>query len=720
MNFFKELQRRNVYRVAIAYLVTAWLLAQVADLGLGVFGAPPWVQKTLLFLLALGFPVACLLAWAYELTPQGIKRSADSPASAGSDIGGHRTLDLVIIGLLALAVVGLAADRFLLSDSTERPTTTIRSDRPSVAILPFVNRSAIEADAFFVDGVHEDLLRQIATIGSIKTISRTSVLQYRSSDKSAPEIAAELGVDTILEGGVQRAGDQVRINVQLIDARSDEYLWTESYRRQLSAENIFSIQGEIATSVAGALQAALSPQERAELTKTPTRSIDALNAYFSGKRRMETRRPEELEIAAREFEEAIARDPRFALAYVALADTYRLLNNYGDLPQDIADTKGWAAVDKALELDDRLGEAYASLANLRRRSGDNTGAEQAFLRGIELNPNYAPLYQWYGEFLAFNVARPQEAVDISRMAVTLDPKSAIINADYAKTLDAAGRFEEALTQYRVAAEIDPDFYIAVEGLAYLLDRLGRTAEAIDGYRKATELASGSPWPLFGIATALLDLGVPERAAEFVTRIGEIAPESRPYKWALMLLELRRGNTDQARAVAEQLLPLWPQDRHALMLMRDRDLDQYDAAAARTRYLEQLPGFEHAGNLDINPANVEIAVDFACLLKRMDDFGRAETLLQASLDVMDATPRLGRYVGYKVADVRAHTLLGNRRAALDALQEAYADGWRMDWWLELETDRCLDDLRDEPEFKAIVQLVREDMRQQRETLDDASL
>lgn len=720
MNFFKELQRRNVYRVAIAYLVTAWLLAQVADLALGAFGAPPWVQKTLLLLLALGFPVACLLAWAYELTPEGIQRSAAADDGSSSAGGSRKTLDLVIIGLLAVAVVVLATYRFLPAPTEDQPESTSFGARPSVAIMPFINRSPLDADAFFVDGVHEELLRQIASIGAIKTISRTSVLQYRESQKSAPEIAAELGVNTILEGGVQRAGDQVRINVQLIDAGSDEYLWTGSYQRQLSAENIFSIQSEIATSVAGALQAALSPRERAELTKTPTRSIDALNAYFSGKRRMETRRPEELEIAAREFEEAIAWDPGFALAYVALADTYRLLNNYGDLPQDIADTKGWAAVDKALELDDRLGEAYASLANLRRRSGDNTGAEQAFLRGIELNPNYAPLYQWYGEFLAFNVARPQEAVDISRMAVTLDPKSAIINADYASILDAAGRFEEALAQYRIAAEIDPDFYVAYQPMGYLLDRLGRTAEAIEAYRKAIELAAENPWPLFGISTGYLDLGVPERAVKVVARIRDIAPDSVPYNWALALLELRRGNTDKARAAAEELLRNSPRNRHALMIMRDRDLDRNDAAIARARYLEQLPGIERAGNEEINPGNVETAVDFACLLIQMGDSARAETLLQASLEVMKSTPRLAEYIGYKVADVRAHSLLGNRAGALAALRDAYDDGWRLDWWLELEADRCLDDLRDEPEFKAVVKLIREDMRRQRAALDDRAL
>lgn len=719
MNFFKELQRRNVYRVAIAYLVTAWLLAQVADLALGAFGAPPWVQKTLLFLLALGFPVACLLAWAYELTPQGIKRSSDVAQPGGSTVAGHKTLDLVIIGLLAVAVVGLLADRFLLSNIKDRPTASVRNERPSVAILPFVNRSALEADAFFVDGVHEDLLRQIATIGSIKTISRTSVLQYRDSGKSAPEIAAELDVDNVLEGGVQRSGEQVRINVQLIDAATDEYLWTESYQRELSAENIFSIQSEIATSVANALQAALSPQERDDLAKVPTRNIDALNAYFSGRRRMETRRPDELEIAASEFEQAIAIDPDFALAYVALADTYRLLNNYGDLPQNIADARGREAVEKALALDDRLGEAYASLANLRRRSGDYDGAEKAFLRGIELNPNYAPLYQWYGEFLALDVGRTKEAVPISRQAVALDPKSAIINSDYAEALAAAGRLDEALEQYRVAIEIDPEFSVAYEGVGAVLGNLGRIDEEIAAYNQMIRLDPRDIWARFGIAAALLDLEDAERAAEFVESIGEISPGTDFHSASLLLLKIYRGNSLEALSDAEQLTEAWPREALPMRVLRDIDIDRNDPEAARTRYLEYFPEFRQSGNGDINPENIVPAVDFACLLLQMGEIDRANSLLRASLEAMNSMPRLG-YLGYDVADVRALSLLGDRPAALGALRDAYDDGWRAGWWLDLRVDPCLDDLRDEPEFITVMELIREDLRWQHAAMDDPQL
>ena len=522
MGFFRQLQRRNVYRVAIAYAVTAWLLAQISDLALGTFDAPPWVQKTILFLLALGFPVACLLAWAYELTPEGIRRSKDVEATAGETGPGHRPLDMLIIAVLAIAVAVLAIDRFEQPD--ESAVSQQERGRPSVAILPFVNRSAVEQDAFFVDGVHEDLLRQIAGIGSIKTISRTSVVQYRDSTKSAPEIARELGVDTVLEGGVQRAGRQVRINVQLIDAKTDEYLWSESFDRQLSAENIFAIQSEIAAAVARSLEATLTPSEQTGLRKIPTDNLEALEAYFEGRRLMETRNAVNLLTAAELFENAIDLDPEFALAYVALADTYRLRSNYGSLPHDVANAKGQEAVDTALRLDDQLGEAYASLANLRRRRGDYAGAEQAFLRGIELSPNYAPLYQWYGEYLIWEDAEPDEAVRYSEMAVALDPQSPIIRGDYAETLTGAGRHDEALAQYRKSVEIDPEFAVGYSGIGreYRYS-YGRFADAAAAIKKAIQLSPEYPWLYLELANIHLDWGEPDQAAAWLDEIRVINP-----------------------------------------------------------------------------------------------------------------------------------------------------------------------------------------------------
>jgi len=314
-SFIQELMRRKVFRVAAAYLVVAWVLLQVVATVAPILDLPNWISRAALVLLALGFPVSIVLAWAFELTPDGIKRDASqNPAGPG----GNRKVELLIIGVLSFTVVYFAADKFVLTDNEATATTEIGK---SVAVLVFDNLSGDTANDPFTLGIHDDLLTSISRIGSIKTISRTSVLQYRGTTKTIPEIARELGVATILEGGIQRSGNRVRINAQLIDASVDEHLWAETYDRELTAENIFAIQSEIATAIANALRATLTEDEQRRLVNVPTRNIAALETYFIGKRMLEDRTKESLRAAVEYFETVIDLDPNFALAYSGLADT---------------------------------------------------------------------------------------------------------------------------------------------------------------------------------------------------------------------------------------------------------------------------------------------------------------------------------------------------------------------------------------------------------------
>jgi TolB-like protein/Tfp pilus assembly protein PilF len=477
LSFFEELKRRNVFRVAIAYLALAWLLIEVAGTLFPAFGIPDWAFRFVVIVLVFGFVPVLVVSWAYEITSEGLKRERDVVRDEPTKQLTARRLDWVTISLVVAALGFVTVDRLLLRSGTMHqplvsgdavtqmgeaiePETTHLPD--SIAVLPFANRSANPDDVFFVDGIHDDLLTYIAQIGSIKTISRTSVMQYRETTKPIKQIANELGVMAVLEGGVQRAGEQVRINVQLIDARTDDHLWSEIYDRQLTAANIFSIQSEIAGSIADALRATLTTTARERIESVPTHSLEALEEYFIGRQLLEKRTVEALLKADDHFEKAIALDPDFALAYVALADTYRLQANYAGFPRDEMIIKGQAAVDKALQLKPLLGEAHTSLANLKNMRGDVEGAEASFKRALELNPNYAPAYQWYGEMLGWNFGRPgpqfnriEDALELSKKAVTLDPMSPIIHNDYAEVLENAGRFEDALAEYKEAVEIDP-------------------------------------------------------------------------------------------------------------------------------------------------------------------------------------------------------------------------------------------------------------------------
>ena len=321
-----ELKRRNVVRVAIAYAIVGWLLLQVADVILDNIEAPTWVFQATLLLLIIGFPVAIIFAWAFELTPEGLKKERDVDRSESVTHLTGRKLDFVIIGVLSIAVVVFSVERFASDEQT--PSSSLSTDdRRSIAVLPLDNLSPDPENAFFADGIHDDLLTQLAKIGSLKVVSRTSVLEYRDSPKNMREIGRELGVATLLEGGVRRVGNSVRINVQLIDAKTDEHLWAETYDRELTAENIFAIQREMATSIAGELQATLAIEEVARIGVLPTQSTIAYDLYIRGRYFWNQRTEEGFNRALEYLNQAIEEDPNYALAYAGVASVYVLMGH---------------------------------------------------------------------------------------------------------------------------------------------------------------------------------------------------------------------------------------------------------------------------------------------------------------------------------------------------------------------------------------------------------
>jgi tetratricopeptide (TPR) repeat protein len=555
-------------------------------------------------------------------------------------------------------------------------------------------------------------LSHISKIGSIKTISRTSVLQYRNTTKTIPQIAAELGVTTVMEGGVQRAGDLVRINVQLIDARTDEHIWSEIYDRQLSATNIFAIQTEIANAIADALRATLSTEEKNRLQTVPTENLAALEAYFLGKQRMATRASKELKEAAEYFSQAVALDPDFALAYVGLADTYRLLNNYGGLPKDEMDAKGQTAVDRALQLDDQLGEAYASLANLRARSRDFAGAEEAFQQALRLSPNYAPAYQWYGEFLGYN-GRHEEGLPLARRAVELDPLSAIINVDYAEVLETAGRFDEALAQYQKVLEFDPTFSVAATGIGDIYVYVhGRYDKAFPWFARSIALDPGRPWDPATLGFAYLDLGLPDAAEAWVRRALELGAQTAFCNIAAAFLYFHQGDEQRALKSARRVLEIYPRDDYALVLVRNDYLESGRYEKALALYEGAFPELADASDPVVNGSNYNAAIDLAFVLIAMNEPGRADLLLDRSLEQIQSLPRLG-FSGYDIRDVHIHAMRGDTARALAALREAVDQGWRVDWWYFLQHDPNLSSLHGEPEYQAILGEIRADMAAQLE-------
>ncbi|HKZ53061.1 MAG TPA: tetratricopeptide repeat protein, partial [Candidatus Acidoferrales bacterium] len=336
----------------------------------------------------------------------------------------------------------------------------------SLAVLPLENLSGDPEQEYFVDGMHEELIATLGKIGALKVISRTSVMQYKQQRKPLPEIARELGVDAVIEGSVRRAGDQVRITVQLVDARADKHLWAESYQRQL--RDVLALQSEVAQAIANEIKVNLTPTEQALVARARPVDPEAHEAYLKGRYYWNKRSPEGLKKGLEYFQEAIEKDPAYPVAYVGLADTYEMLTLYGVVPPTEAYPRAKAALAKALELDDTLGEAHASLASLNWDDWDWRGAEREYRRALEVNPNYPTAHHYYAVYLSAS-GRYEEAIKEIRRARELDPLSPIIRGAEVMILFFARKHDEAIRESHKALEIDRNFgwFHGWRGAAYL-------------------------------------------------------------------------------------------------------------------------------------------------------------------------------------------------------------------------------------------------------------
>jgi TolB-like protein/Flp pilus assembly protein TadD len=352
-------------------------------------------------------------------------------------------------------------------------------------VLPLANLSADPENEYFSDGLTEDILTHLSRIGRLKVISRTSVMQYKRTTKNLREIGRELGVATILEGSVRKAGNRVRVTVQLLDAQTDEHLWADTYDRELT--DIFAIQSDVAQQIAGALKARVSPEEKARIERRPTESLDAYQRYLKGLQYWNERSEDSVNAAIASFTQAIDLDASYALAYVGLADSYIVLNNFGSYrPREIY-PKAHAAVTTALRLDGSLGEAHTSLAQVMMNYDWKwADAEREFQRAIQLNPSYATAHHWYAHLL-MNAGRFEEAIAAIGHARELDPLSRAISANVAIVYYFAGRYGAARAAIQRALELDQGFATAHLYLGFIALTTGAYADALSALLCAREL-----------------------------------------------------------------------------------------------------------------------------------------------------------------------------------------------------------------------------------------
>ena len=547
MNFFAELKRRNVYKVAVAYAVVAWLLIQAASIFLPAFDAPPWVMKIFIIVIIFGFPVALIFSWAFEITPEGIKLESEIEPNKSIK---RRTGRKIVAVTIALAVVaaGLFVYQLVRSKSTITPTAsaarTEAATAPpnkSIAVLPFDNLSRDPDNAYFCEGVQDEILTRLAKVADLKVISRTSTQHFKSAPENLPEIARQLGVAHILEGSVQKAGEQVRVNVQLINALTDAHLWADTYDRKLT--DIFAVETDIAKTVADTLQAKLSGSEKSSMAKTPTVNPEAYELYLKGRFFWNKRTGDDLRKSIEYLKQAIAKDPGYALAYAALADSYGLLRFYGGASPAESVVPAEAAAKKALELDDSLAEAHASLGLIATEELDLNRGVKEQERAIQLNPNYATAHHWLGLGLA-TLRQPDRSIAELKRALELDPLSMIINADFSIIYLYAGRYDAAEAQARKTLEIDPRSFVAHYYLGAALQLTRRLKEAIPEFQKAVEL-NNDPYSIAMLAQAYARNGQTDEARKLLAHLNEMAKSAEVPEYALALVYTSLGEKERA-------------------------------------------------------------------------------------------------------------------------------------------------------------------------------
>ena len=490
MSFFTELKRRQVFRVGIAYAVVAWVLLQVVDLVLDNITAPEWIMKVFMLAVAVGFPVAVIIAWAFEMTPEGLKRESEVDRSQSiTPQTGHK-LDRIIIMFLAAAVVVLLAERLYVGDESLPAVSTAansetssagvfaqpvgpvsRVQGKSIAVLPFVNMSADKDNEYFSDGISEEILNVLARIPDLKVAARTSAFAFKGTNINIAEIARTLNVDVVLEGSVRKSGNQVRVTAQLIKAADGYHLWSETYDRELT--NIFAIQDEIAKSIANELKVTLDIDTGVAGNMTGTTSTAAYDAYLRGMNQWHLRTGESLRNSIDLFNQAITIDPKFARAYAGLALTYAILDAYTDVPWSETRQKTRLAADQALAIDPGLAEAATALM---MTAGDVNESLVFGRRAIELGPSFATAHQWYAGAIG-NTGDLEGALEEYLVAYELDPRSRIVGANLAGNYIAMGNFSDAESVLQQVASFAPDFYYVHEMLFGLYLRTGELKSA---------------------------------------------------------------------------------------------------------------------------------------------------------------------------------------------------------------------------------------------------
>lgn len=708
-----ELSRRKVLRTVGAYAVAVFVVLQLMDAAVEPLRLPDWLPTLVVIAVILGFPLVFLLAWQFDITSGGIKRTP--PGGLLS-----RTQNTLMFSMMLMATAGLGYGFFQYyagvfeNEPQFAPqglvdSRTFVAPENSIAVLPFSDLSEGKTQAHFSDGIAEEILNMLAQVDGLHVAARTSSFAFRDPQTDIREIGRLLNVSTVLEGSIRTAGNRIRMTAQLINVADGYHIWSQTFDREM--DDVFAIQDEVANAIAAALVDSFAGLNSNPASRTS--NLAAFEAFRTGRLHWWRRSPQEIQKAIELFAKALEHDPQFAPAYAAIADSMLLLSSYGNISQMKAIERAQPMIEKALAIDPESAEAFAALGLARWQIGQTDAAESALRQAISLNGDYIPARLWLGGLLG-DLGRVPEQGQVLQEAMALDPLNELLAINYAGNLFVRGEYSEAKDLLTGLIQIKPDSPTLLRTMSNFAVGHGELVEAWDFAQRSFDLEPESPAVISAMAQAWLQLGEFERAEQVLQTGLDLAADNTDLKIQYYFLMLVAGRIEEAeRMVQEQYaegIDGLPEKFQRFYHFQTGliNLVRGDLGSARDE-LELSINPDDSGVFD---GNQIFAISMtAWLSEKLGDSDRADTRLAQA----ERALKRARINGMDSADIyyteaSLFAMRGDLEKAVTSLQQAYDRGWRQGWLLEL--DGRLERLRNNPDYLEFERQVREDIARAR--------
>jgi len=717
-----ELNRRKVLRTVGAYAVAVFVALQLMDAAVEPLRLPDWLPTLVVVVLILGFPVVFILAWVFDITSEGVKKTQTVSLLT-------HTQNALLFSMMMLGVFGLGygfygyySNVFTTGPSAELQTLAAQdrefvAPENSIAVLPFADLSEDSSQGYFSDGIAEEILNVLAQVKDLHVAARTSSFAFRAPDKDIREIGRLLNVSTVLEGSIRKSGDRIRLTAQLINVEDGYHIWSNSYDREL--DDVFAIQDEVASAIAEALVDSFAGLEQKPASRTS--DLAAFEAYRTGRLHWWRRSPDELQKAITLFAKAVEHDPSFAPAYAAMADSWLLLAMYGNLTNMKATERAMPMIEKALEIDPESAEAFAALGLARWNIGQRDAAESALRQAIKLNDNYIPAYLWMGGLLG-ELGRLPEQSQILQQAMVIDPLNELLAINVAGNLTRQGDYEAGKDLLQSLVALRPDSATLLRIMSGHAIKSGGLVEGWQYANRSYDLEPDSPVVIETLAGAWASIGVTDKAERLLLEGLRIAGDNFGLQTSYFFVLIKQGRLEKAESLLSEQFG--------------------DSIEGLSEKLQQYYFFQKgmislvAGDKDDARNFFEKAmldesdqtwngkqVEYATILSALHFDAGNTVLAEQRLETAERSVRRARINGVDDAHIyytesSIFALRGETGAALDSLQKAYDRGFRAAWWLEI--DLRLASIHAEPQFTEIKQQIEKDIVQARAEVESFAL